>query len=89
MASPAETKGPHMDTLRLLLISENDRKWFEVRRQEFEEKYKDMFVAVKDRNVVATGTDLDETIAQLRKRKLDPGLVIIEFVSSEGQGTVL
>jgi len=77
-----------MDTLRLLLISENDRKWFEVRRQEFEEKYKDMFVAVKDRNVVATGTDLDETIAQLRKRKLDPGLVIIEFVSSEGQGTV-
>jgi len=78
-----------MDTLRLLLISENDRKWFEVRRQEFEEKYKDMFVAVKDRNVVATGTDLDETIAQLRKRKLDPGLVIIEFVSSEGQGTVL
>lgn len=78
-----------MDTLRLLLDSENDRKWFEARRREFEEKYKDMFVAVKDRKVVARGTGLDETIAQLRKRKLDPALVIIEFVSSDGQGTIL
>lgn len=73
----------------MLLEAEKDRKWFESRRPEFEERYKGMFVAVKNRDVVAASPDLEETMAQIRKKDLDPALVIVEFISTEGVGTLL
>ena len=52
--------------------SDEEREFWLAHRQEYLKKYPDQFVAVKDSVVVATGTNLGELLAELKKRGLKP-----------------
>jgi len=75
-----------MDELQVLLDGQRDNEWLEENRRTLEEKYKDMYVAIKDRGVLASGRDLDSVIRKVARKGVDPALVLITFLFSEDLG---
>lgn len=47
----------------------------------FREKYNNKFIAIKDRNVIAVGDDMQKLLRYLKESGEDPSEIVIEFVS--------
>lgn len=75
-----------MDELQVLLDGQRDNEWLEENRPVLEEKYKDMYVAVKDCKVLASGRDVESVIKKVAQKGVDPALVLITFFFSEDLG---
>lgn len=59
-----------------------ERAFWSAHRQEFLNRFPDQFVAVKNGDVVATGTNLDEIVARLAERGLEPTEVWLHYFNS-------
>jgi len=67
---------------RLETLSE-DSRWMLSRDSYLRKKYPDMFVAVREKRVVASSPDMDEIIKKLKEKSIDPKSVVIDYVSKE------
>lgn len=78
-----------METLQLLLEGQRDNDRLERNRSSIEENFKDMYVAIKDEQVVASDKDMECVIKAVEDKGLDPALVLATFIASEDQGIFL
>jgi len=51
--------------------------------QEFGEKYKEKFIAVRENTLLAVGNSFNEVINKLKTQNIEPSSVIVEYVPSE------
>ena len=47
-------------------------------------KYANEFVAIKNKRVIAHGSDLHEVIKKVSEKKYDPALTVIDFIYDGG-----
>jgi Family of unknown function (DUF5678) len=67
--------------------ADEERAFWQAHQREFLERYPDQFVAVKDGAVVAIGADLDELLAGLERRELEPVDVWLHFFNAHPTST--
>lgn len=72
-----------MNKLELLDRFEADSDWLRSNKDKLRNEYANKFVAVLDGEVVDSNVDLEILIKDLKKKDVDPGLSVIEFISKE------
>ena len=71
------------EILKELKEGNEDLKWLSENFEKIRKEYPGKFVAIKDRRVVLSNTDLNALIDELEKRRQDPGQFIIDFIPDE------
>lgn len=61
----------------------SDIGWLKSHKIELRKDYKNQFVAVLNKEVIASATDLKKLITQLKKDKIDTSNVAIEFITEK------
>jgi len=74
-----------MDTSRVMETFQKDIEWFYdnldlLRAKSFTNK----FVAIKDKNVISSGSKIDDVVIDVENKGQDPSFLVIEFVYPEG-----
>jgi len=59
-----------------------DLVWFKDNMDSLKVSYDGMFVAISDRKVVDANRDVEKLLKALKSRNLNPGNMLIQFVSS-------
>ncbi|TET91924.1 MAG: hypothetical protein E3J35_00215 [Methanomassiliicoccales archaeon] len=62
---------------------QNDKQWALLRVSYLRRKYPNKFIAVLKKRVVASSEKFDELLALLEKKDIDPGLVVVDYISEE------
>lgn len=68
---------------------EENESWFSTHFEEFEEKYRDVFVAVKDQKIIAIDKKLENLLEQLETRGEDISSVFITAIPPKGVASIL
>ena len=66
-----------------------DAVWFGAHVQELFEKYPDHWVGVHQEQVVGASRDLDELLRSIKASGFPPGMVFLDFLSSDSAPWVL
>jgi len=61
--------------------AEEDRKWFIENKRRLREKYSNLFIAIANKQVIATSKNVEELIKKLRENNQEDAL--IEFIEPE------
>ncbi|MFA4820087.1 MAG: DUF5678 domain-containing protein [Candidatus Aenigmatarchaeota archaeon] len=69
--------------LQLIKQFEADSNWLKTNKDELREEYTNKFVAVKDEHVAGSNSDLKVLIKELKKNKINPAFVVIEFITKD------
>ena len=69
--------------------AEEERIFWQANYQKFLERYPDQFVAVRDREVLATSYDLRDLLVSLAEQEVKPEDVWIHFFESKPQAMML
>ncbi|RLI24140.1 hypothetical protein DRO58_07775 [Candidatus Bathyarchaeota archaeon] len=77
------------ETIRLIRVFEENEEWFSEHLDELREKYEGLFVAVKDRKVIAVSRSLDELISKLENMGEDPDRIYIAPVPAKDAAFIL
>jgi hypothetical protein len=67
--------------------ADDERAFWLQHQQQYLEQYPDQFVAVKDGTVVATGANLDQLLARLEGRGLEPTQVWLRYFDAHPTST--
>lgn len=80
-----------MKNQELIILSkfEEDSKWFFENIGVLREKFEKKFVAVKDKEVIVSGNNLDNVINALKRENINPALTVIEFIHEKGHILIL
>ncbi len=60
-----------------------DSRWLRENKDDLRKEYKNQFVAVKDKDVIAADADLKKLVEKLRKDGIDTSSIVIEFISEK------
>ncbi len=66
--------------IQLIKNFEMDSMWLKTHIDSIRSKFKNSFVAVKDKKVILSGKDLDALIEELKKNGVETDSVVIEYV---------
>jgi len=75
--------------LKLLESSNRDVEWFCSKYENLRKDNPDKFVAIDDQRVVEVSTTLNKLLVSLKKKKIDPSLVLVEFLPKEDVISIL
>ena len=77
------------ETARLLLEFEENEKWFSEHYEELREKYADMMLAIKDKKIVSTSSEIEELYGDLDSKNVDISSVYIATIPPAGMAFIL
>ena len=63
---------------------ENDSRWFYENLNVLDKKFAGKFIAIKNKNVIASDKDIDVVVSVVEKQGENPAYILIEFVHPEG-----
>ena len=79
-----------INTLALELKSfELDSLFFQKKKEDLRKSFLNKFVAIKNREVIASGSSIEEIKKILEDKSIDPSKTVIEFVPEEESIIVL
>lgn len=58
-------------------------QWLSKNFEKIRKQYSGKFVAIKDKKIILSSTDLEALIDKLEKRKEDPARLLIDFIPQE------
>lgn len=64
---------------------EEDSNFISKRIVEFGKNYAGKFVAVKDKQIIVVGDDFEKVIEEIKKRNLNPRLVLVQYIPIKGE----
>ncbi|MFH0977803.1 MAG: DUF5678 domain-containing protein [Candidatus Woesearchaeota archaeon] len=67
--------------VQMLVSGQKDLEWYKKNVKALKEQYNEMFVAIYNESVVDSDKDAIKLVARLRKNKINPCKVLVEFVS--------
>ena len=77
------------EELIMLNKFEEDTLWLHKNLDNLRSKFEDKFVAVRDKNVIASGEKIQEVIQILERKNINPSFIVIEFVYKKGVELIL
>lgn len=75
--------------LEIITKAQEDNNWLNSHFDEIQEKYEKKFIAVKDKKIIAEGSNFFKVLETLKNKKEDPALVTIEFIHEKGVTVIL
>jgi len=69
--------------LKMLEKMEQESKWFNSIYSEIKEKFKNKYIATKDKKILVVDEDFDKLIGKLEKSGEDSRLINIQFIPSK------
>lgn len=75
--------------LVLLNKIKEDNEYLMKNYKKIQEKFANTFVAISEGRIVAYNTGMNAVIATLKKKKLNPAFVLIEFIPPKGVEIIL
>jgi hypothetical protein len=79
-----------MNELQLITEFKNDSNWLHENYDTVREEYgKNKYVAIKNKKVIADSKDHETLIKELKRKKINPALILIEFIYDKGIKVVL
>jgi len=66
--------------LEMINEMEQDNKWLVSNYEEIRRKYENKFIAIKDKNIIASNPTLEGIIKDLKEKGENPSFVLIEFI---------
>ncbi len=73
----------------LLEKFESNGIWLNEHYDEIYRKYRNEFVAVKDRRIIAHNSDFEALLKELKAMRIDPGEVLVEYISEKGYEIIM
>jgi len=73
----------------LLEKFESNGAWLNEHYNEIYEKYRNEFVAVKDRKIIAHNPDFEVLLEELKTMKMDLREVLVEYISEKGYEIIM
>ncbi|RLI99902.1 MAG: hypothetical protein DRP03_02045 [Candidatus Aenigmatarchaeota archaeon] len=62
---------------------DSDVRFFSRNYNKLKKKYRDMFIAIKNKRVVASAKTEKELLKEMKEKGLDPAVTVVEFVPSK------
>ncbi len=75
--------------MQVLQQLEIDNSWFRKNYTDLQIRYKNEFIAVKDRSIIEHANNLEELLSKLSKRGIDASNTLIEFILEKGKILIL
>ena len=75
--------------MQVLQQLEIDNNWFRNHYTDLQSKYKNQFIAVKDKSIIEHANSLEELLSKLSKRGIDASNILIEFILEKGKILIL
>lgn len=69
------------DEINLLLRAKKDLEWVRSNAGSFREEYNNRFIAVKNREILASSQTMESLLEALEKKGIDAGEVLVRYVS--------
>ena len=66
-----------------LKFFESDFVFFQDKKEDLRKKFLNKFVAIKNKEVIASGNSIEEVKSALESKHIDPAKTVIEFVPEE------
>ena len=70
--------------LQMLTKVETDNDWLQENYAKIQEKHEKEFVAVSDKEVIASDKNIEKVIEKVKKMGKNPAFVLIEFIPKKG-----
>ena len=68
---------------------EKDTLWLHSNLDKLRPRFENKFVAIKDKDIIASNERIEEVINQLQKKNINPAQIVIEFVHKKGVQLIL
>ena len=78
-----------MEEQVLLEKFESNGMWLNEHYDEIYRKYRNEFVAVKDRRIIAHNSDFEALLKELKAMKIDLREVLVEYISEKGYEIIM
>jgi H2-forming N5,N10-methylenetetrahydromethanopterin dehydrogenase-like enzyme len=75
--------------LQMLERVSNDNEWFQKNYENLKKDFKNEFVAIKDKQIIAHNKNFDIIIKILGEKGENPAIILIEFVTEKGIEIIL
>lgn len=77
------------DTIKLFQEFEKSEEWFSEHYKDLEEKYADMMLAIKDKEVVSASPEIEELFNDLKSKNVGIDSVYITTIPPKGIAFIL
>ena len=79
-------RSTNMSIAKTMVAFEEDDSWLhkQLESEEFQNSYKNKFVAIKDKHVMACAKTVDELIRTLKSNKINLSEIVVEFIYPKG-----
>ena len=78
-----------MEEQVLLEKFESNGMWLNEHYDEIYRKYRNEFVAVKDRRIIAHNSDFEDLLKELKAMRIDLREVLVEYISEKGYEIIM
>ena len=78
-----------MEEQVLLEKFESNGMWLNEHYDEIYRKYRNEFVAVKDRRIIAHNSDFEDLLKELKAKRIDLREVLVEYISEKGYEIIM
>ena len=78
-----------MEEQVLLEKFESNGIWLNEHYDEIYRKYRNEFVAVKDRRIIAHNSDFEDLLKELKAKRIDLREVLVEYISEKGYEIIM
>lgn len=75
--------------IQLLKEREQDNEFIESCYNELIKEYSNKFIAVKNKEIIAHGSDFEKVLKQVKKKEINPSLTVIRFIFDKGHKFIL
>ena len=75
--------------IQLIKDYENDIIWFKSHKSDIRTVYKNIFVAIKNKQIIDSDSVLNRLLEKLRNKGIDPSFALIEFISEKDVKLIL
>jgi len=78
-----------LTNIQLLSFSEENLEWFNDNFNEIQEKYTNRIVAIKDKMIVASASNINSLLDILKEKDIDSSEVLIETITPKNEIVIL
>lgn len=78
-----------MNELEIITRVQNDNEWLNSHFDEMQQKYANKFIAIKDKKIIAEGSNFLKVLETLKIKKENPALILVEFIHEKGVTIIL
>lgn len=69
------------DEVEILVRAKKDAEWISAHYEQLLQKYDNQFIAVREQEILAANSDVDELLVQLEKKGIQANELLVKFIT--------